>query len=450
MIIRPNKYASKIFHPNYNSYETDLWGGRGRGGSYHLTLKAVQQLYTSNYFRGYFLRAIQGDVRGSLWKDFLDRLEELSELNKRNLFNDFHIKDNDMSAICLRNGNELFSKGFKSSSKSRTANLKSLAGASDVFIEECEEVGEEEYNKLADSVRTTKGDKGVNIWRSWNAPPLDHWLIKQYFDLVESEIAGYYRLQPKGIKGHDSIFGTYRDNIKNLDPNTIARYKRYQETNPKYFYNQIMGLVSDGGDKKVYYNWKRISYKEYLQIDGYEAMGLDFGDTAPTALVSIKYKDGCFYRHELLYESMRSLQETYSDEMDKIRTYNPIEHGQNNIWSKHQGLLTYVFNLKGVDKNTIIFCDPAQKGLIIELREAGFNAVSATKDKSSNINLINRAMNYYTEESINLEEEYNGYYLDTDINKNPIDGKPKKGNDHLMESQEYGCRGIVDELQLTL
>lgn len=450
MRIIPNKYAAPIFMPDYHAYETDLWGGRGRGGSYHLTLKAVQLLYTSKYFRGYFTRAIQGSIRGSLWKDFLDRLDEYSEINGRDLRKDFHIKDNEMSVIHLATGNELLSKGFKASSKSNTANMKSLAGATDVFIEETEEVGEEEYNKLADSLRTTKADRGVSIWRSWNAPPKDHWLVKQYYDTIESNIDGYYTLKPKGIPGHRSIFGTYKDNIKKLDVNTILRYQRYKETNPKYYYNQILGLVSDGGDHKVYYNWKRITYQEYLQIDGYEVLGLDFGDTAPTAMVSVKYKDGCFYRHELLYESMRAMQVRHSDAMEKIRTFNAIEHGDNNIWSKHKGLLTYVFNFLGVDKSVPIFADPAQNGLIIELRENGWNAVSAKKDKSSNINLINRAMNYYTRESANLEDEYNGYYLEVDINKNPIDGKPVKGNDHALEASEYACRGIIDELGLTL
>lgn len=442
----PSKYAEPLFRSN-DFYECDIWGGRGRGGSHNMTLHSAFSIKQNQYFRGYFLRAVQGEVRGSLWQDFKDRLNELDELNKNDFSKRFVLNENEMKAIYLPNGNFIRSKGFKTSSKSLTANLKSIAGATHIYIEEFEEVGQEEYYKLADSLRTIKAP--VKIIRSWNAPSLDTWFIKEYFDLVESGIDGYYRAVPKGLKNHLSIFGTFQDNIKNLDHNTVARYKRYRETNPKYYYNQILGLISDGGDKKVYYGWKRISYKEFLQIDGYEVMGLDFGDTAPTALVNIKYKDGCFYRHELLYESMRSLQEKYRDEMDKIRSYNPIEHGDNNIWAKHKGLLTYVFNLLGVDKSIPIFCDPAQSGLIIELREAGFNAVSATKDKASNINIINRAFNYYTQESENLEEEYNGYYLETDINKNPIDGKPKKGNDHLMEGQEYGCRGIFDDLGLT-
>jgi phage terminase large subunit len=452
MIIRPNKYAGKIFHPDFKAYEIDLWGGRGRGGSYHLTLKAVQLLYTAPYFRGFFVRAIQGSIRLSLWKDFLDRLDELSELNSYDYRSDFEIREDTMSAKHKLTGNEILSKGFKASSKSNTANMKSIAGATDVFIEETEEVGEEEYNKLADSLRTTK-TTGVKIWRSWNAPSKDKWIIKQYYDLEPSGVVGFYKAVPKGIPNHISIFGTYKDNIKNLDFNTIARYERYKDVNPKYYYNQIMGLISDGGDNKVYYNWRRISYAEFIKIDGYMVYGLDFGDTAPTSLIAVKYKDGCFFRHQILYEPMRAMQVRYGDKLSQIKSQlSGIGNSDNNnIWTKHKGLLTYVFNLIGLDQNTPIFADPAQNGLIIELRQSGFNCVSAKKDKASNINIINRASNFYTSESTDLEEEYENYYLDVDINKNPIDGKPQGGlNDHALDAQEYACRGIFDALGLTL
>jgi phage terminase large subunit len=402
-------------------------------------------MITSNYFRGYFVRAIQGTVRDSLWQDFKDRINEVSELNDYNYLKDFKINDTDMTAVHKPTGNSIKSKGFKASSKSNTANMKSIAGATHVMIEECEEVGQEEYNKLADSLRTIKAP--VKIIRSWNAPPKDHWLVTDYYDLLESGVEGYYKLQSKNLPNHLSIFGTYKDNIKNLDSNTIARYERYKETQPRYYYNQIKGLVSDGGDSKVYYGWKKITVEEFNNIDGAECYGVDFGDTAPTTLTHVKYKDGAFYRRELLYKSLRALNLEHKEYLQSIRdniATHP-EDQQNNIWSKHRGLLSYVFSELGVDRDMMMFCDPAQSGLIVELREAGFNAVAATKDKKSNINFINRAVNYYTEDSTNLEKEYNGYYLEVDINKVPIDGKPKKGNDHIMDGQEYGCRGLKDE-----
>lgn len=448
MRIKPSKYIQPLFTEKF--YEADVWGGRGRGGSHQLTLHAVFSMMTSNYFRGYFTRAIQGTIRNSLWQDFKDRIEEISELNDYDLAKDFRIIDTDMTAVYLPNGNSIKSKGFKASSKSNTANMKSIAGATHVYIEECEEVGQEEYNKLADSLRTIKAP--VQIIRSWNSPPKDHWLVADYYDLIESGIEGYYKLAPKGVKGHLSIFGDYLKNIKNLDSNTIARYERYKETQPRYYYNQIKGLVSDGGDSKVYYGWKRISVEDFNAIDGVEAYGVDFGDTAPTTLVHVKYKDGAFYRRELLYKSLRALSQEYKSKLQEVQgdISSYPENEQNNIWSKHKGLLSFVFTELGVDKEIMMYCDPAQKGLVIELRQAGFSAVGAKKDKASNINFINRAFNYYTEDSPNLEREYDHYYLETDINKVPIDGKPKKGEDHILDGSEYACRGLKDEYGIIL
>lgn len=444
-----SKYVKPLYTDSF--YEVDVWGGRGRGGSHGVTQYALISMMTDMYFRGYFVRAIQGTVRDSLWQDFKDRINEASELNNYDLMRDFRLIDTDMTATYIPNGNTIKSKGFKASSKSNTANMKSIAGATHVMIEECEEVGREEYNKLADSLRTTKAP--VKIIRSWNAPSKSHWLVKDYFDLVECGVDGYHSLKPKGIKNHLAIFGTYLDNIENLDSNTVARYERYFETMPRYYYNQIKGLVSDGGDKKVFYGWKKISFAEFLTIDAPQCYGIDFGDTAPTSVQWIKYKDGCFYSHEVLYKSLRAMAVEYGDQIAEIRQQlsdHIPDNENNNIWTKHKGLLTYVFEMIGLDKDLPMFCDPAQEGLIVELRLSGFKALKATKDKKANLNFINRASNFYTQESYNTEAEYETYYLEEDINKDPIDGKPKKGNDHAMESREYGIIGLKDALGLIL
>lgn len=446
MKIIPSKYAEPLYTQKF--YEADLWGGRGRSGSHNITLHALYMMVTSSYFRGYFTRAIQNTIRDSLWQDFKDRIEEVGDLNSYDLIKDFSFDDSKMKAIYLPNGNTIKSKGFRASAKSNTANMKSLAGATHIYIEEAEEVGREEYSKARDSLRTIKNP--VQIIRSWNAPPKDHWLVTDYFDLIPVNIDGYYQLKPKGIRGHVSLYGNYKTNIQNLDSNTVANYERYKETNPRYYYNQIIGYVSDGGDAKVYYGWKKVSDKQFEEIEAeQEAYGVDFGDTAPTALIHVKYSDGCFYSRDILYKSMRALKVEYQDKINPDAVEG-VDYDENNQWLKHKGVLSYVFSLLKVDVNIPMFCDPAQKSIVIELRNAGYNAIKAKKEKEANINFINRAMNFYTENCVNLEQEYNNYYLERDVNKVPIDGKPKKGNDHILEAREYACRGIKDILGLQL
>lgn len=445
--------VSEYLHPLYTNdfYEADVYGGRGRGGSHGITQHCLIEMVTQPYFRGYFVRSVSGYIRDSLWQDFKDRIDETSELNQINLRKYFRLNESRMQAVFLPNGNTIKSKGFKASSNSNTAHMKSIAGATHIYGEEWEEVGEEENNKLLDSLRTTKGK--IKIVRSWNPPPKEHWLVKTYFDIEPAGVEDYYRLVPKNIQGHLALFSDYTKNLANIDLNTQARYERYKETFPRYYWTQIKGFVSSGGDRRVYYNWQKISYSKYLSIDAPRVYGLDFGDTAKTSLTEVKYKDGAFYRHQVLYQSLRELQAKYSNEIAEIRkNLTQIkDNDQNNIWTKHKGVLTYVFSLLNISKKDIIFCDPAQDSLIIELRIAGYNAVKATKDKEENINFINRASNFYTEESHDLEAEYSVYYLDEDINKNPIDGKPKSGQqDHAMHSQEYGCAGLKKMLNITL
>ncbi len=418
MKIIPSKYVKPLFTEDF--YEADVWGGRGRGGSHGITQHALFKMVTSTYFRGYFVRAIQGSIRDSLWQDFKDRIEEASDLNHYKYENDFKMNDSNMSAIYLPKGNIIKSKGFRASTKANTANMKSIAGATHVYIEETEEVGEIEYNKLADSLRTIKAP--VQIIRSWNPPPKEHWLVKNYHTTVPTQYEGFYDLEPKGIKGHLSIKGDYYMNIKNIDANTQARYERYAETSPKYYYGQIKGLVSDGGDNRVYNNWKVVSLPDFIAMDLPSVYGLDIGDISPNALVEVKYdaNTGSFYSHEILYESSRSL---------KVKNPKPIK-----------GLLADEFELRGIDKKKPIMVDAAARDSIIELRNAKYNAMPSIKPPGSvktDIEFINRANNHYTETSHNIDEEYTSYYLETDQYKVPIEGKPIKGNDHLMDAIKY-------------
>lgn len=434
-----SEYAKPLYL-NPDAFEIDMWGGRGRGGSYNSTKYALFAILTLPYFRGYFMRAVGGQIRDSLWRDFRDRVKEFEEVNNIKLEETIlHFNDGEMEVRNTSNGNFIRSKGFKSSRNTLKANLKSLAGATHLFLEEADEVGENEYNTLADSLR--KEGVNIQIIRTFNAPPKDHWLMRNYYDLIESEHDGFFRALPKQRDGHLSIFGTYQSNKKNLNRRTLARYERYQTENYRYYCNQILGLVHDGGDKKVYVGWRTESYSDFIKVQGYQCYGLDFGDVAPTALVSVKYNDGAFHRHEIVYESLRSL---------KIRYGYDDAGTDETIWGKHRGLISHVFNEIGVDRETPIIADPAQKDLIIELRKAGFMVIAAKKDKKSAINFINRARNYITDTSENLQSEYANAYFMEDINGHPIDGKPMPGNDHALDAQEYAIQHIRDTLNLSL
>ena len=121
-------------------YIIDLFGGRAGARSYHLTLHALHELLYNEQFRGFFLREVHSTIYSSLWQDFKDRFEEYEEQHGPHPH--IQLSDNKNGtnyAINTITGATITTKGFKASSGSQTANLKSLAGATHLFLEEAEE-----------------------------------------------------------------------------------------------------------------------------------------------------------------------------------------------------------------------------------------------------------------------------------------------------------------------
>src|SRR5690606_18983284 len=98
---------------------------------------ALAKLASKDYFRCAIMRAVHSDIRRSLWQELKDRIEE------QNATNAIHLIENEMTAKYGRN--LINAIGFRASSGSRSAKLKSLANYNTVIIEEAEEIGEEEF-----------------------------------------------------------------------------------------------------------------------------------------------------------------------------------------------------------------------------------------------------------------------------------------------------------------
>ena len=421
MKLNINSYIKPLFHPtNRSAYEIDVVGGRGRGGSHNTTLYIFNELTKPDYFRGYIMRSIHGDIRNSLWRDINDRIDEQCEIDNYDYWKDFNVNDSRMELQHKPTGNLLLSKGFKKSSGSQTAKMKSIAGATHVVIEETEEIDELDYNQMADSLRTVKAP--VKIIRIWNPPNRAHWLIRHYFDLIDSDIPGFSILQPKDIDNHLAIFGTYKQNLKFLDKNTVKRYENYEHSMPEYYYNQIMGMVSDGGVKKIYKGWLQMSHVDFDKLPYTSYFGLDFGEVNPTALVECKYHDGTFYFKELIYQPER--------EMDSLADR-----------------LTHLGIEKGVD---MIICDDASPEKILELQTAGFYAMGANKGLVyPGISFLRKQQVRYTDTSEHIYDEYQGYEWEIDRYKLPIE-KPVKKNDHLMDSMRYIANYLKWYLEISI
>lgn len=379
----------EILKPYIPAINTDkryvlVGGGRAGGRSYWGSQYALDSLTTKEYFRCAIMRYIQGDIRDSIRQEIIDRIEE-REWQKY-----ITIKD---TRIVFR-GNSIISKGFKKSSSDQKAKLKSLAGFTDIIIEEAEEVSEEDFIQLDDSLRTVKGN--IRIILLFNFPPKDHWINKRWFDLTDSEVPDFYEPKLKESVKHNTlyIFSDYHDNIKNLDKQTVNNYESYKITNPDHYWNMIRGLVPTGKRGIIHKNWIPMSDVDFDALPYPSFYGLDFGfSNDPTALIEVKKHNNRVYFREKIYKTGLTNQDI-SNEMDIL----------------------------DISKTAYIYCDSAEPKSIEELRRLGWNAVPADKGQGSVNAGLSKLLEkecYYTDTSANLIKEKENYCWALDKDKNP-------------------------------
>jgi len=291
-----------------------LCGGRGNGRSGTASRYAVSQLLGKEYLRGAIMRATREDIRASCWGDIHDRL------NEQGITDQFRITENDM--FIERGQNSLRAHGFRASSGSLTARLKSLAGYDFIWIEESEEIGEDEFRTLDDTLRTVKGR--IRIILTLNTPPKNHWILKKWFDLEpHGEAQGFYIPKLKA-EAKDVIFigGNWRENEPNLDKHTIERYKAYQYNNPAYFYQVIEGLSPEEVRGKIYTGWQQIdNIPEGARLVKF---GLDWGwYPDPVAVIALWYYNGSYIVDEVIYGTGID-DEAVADAIKKVHGFETV------------------------------------------------------------------------------------------------------------------------------
>lgn len=401
---------------------TFIMGGRGNGRSFTASAFALTMLAGVTYFRGAIMRAIHGDIRTSIWQEINDRLESVDDEHKT-VSKNFKIKDGDMLIKCGQNS--LRAHGFRAASGGLTARLKSLANYNTVIIEEAEEIGEEEFMKLDDSLRTVKGD--IRIIFVLNTPPKGHWILKRFFNLIPSDVEGYYIpvLKPEMESTCLYIDGTWEDNKQNIDPATAVRYEGYRHTKPAYYYHVIRGLSPETKGGKYYKNWRKITEIPHeAKLLGY---GTDFGfDPDPCAVVSIWWYNGGYIVKEEIYE----------------RDLSPSE---------------LAAKIKLLPRAPVI-CDSASPGYIKELRMYGIDAHPCEKGEGSILFGIKHVQGLkisflpqerFDEQGIkldNLETEYEGYAQKFNKTSGEYMNFPDPTcPDHLMDALRYALMQFAGE-----
>ena len=415
-IIPPKIKANPL--PTYRvMYElpADCWlvinmGGRGGAKSYE-TAKFAAIMAIQKQKRIAILRDQQNTIEQSILNEIKLRFDEINIKSEffYSQFYDFQKRGLKHKAT----GQDLiFTKGFQTSQVNQKAALKSISDVDIAIIEEFEDIRDEQkFNTFADSIRKEGSVIIVNL----NTPEKNHWFIKRFYHLQESEYEGYYRAVPRNIKGVVYTFTTFADN-PHLPVKTVEKYKAYGDPtselyNMDYYCSSMLGLVSEGRKGRIFRNWKPISYTDFQKLPYASFAGLDFGySNDPNALLEIKAHNNKRYIRKAMYKNGLS-----NEEIAKEIEIN-------------------------LPKRCPVYADSAEPKSIAALRNLNINIWPALKGADSILSGIRELQNlevFYVPDP-DLENEYQEYTWALDVNGLPTD-KPVDRDNHLIgDAFRYG------------
>lgn len=213
-----------------------FWGSRFSGKTHRIGQKMIQDCLSLPYFRCVLAKKTFESIHDAQWQVLKDIAEEwgVSHL--------FKFTQSPLSIRCV-NGNRFIARGFDKPEK-----IKGIAGANYCWIEEADQLNEEDYIALSTTLRGKGGTETVKQYFSFNPEaktpdPSDSWIFKYFFtDLQERD---FTRVKEFDIDGEivttriRAKHTTWRDN-----PFVTAQQKAllqdYLVTNPYYY--QVFAL----------------------------------------------------------------------------------------------------------------------------------------------------------------------------------------------------------------
>lgn len=384
-----------------------LMGGRGAGRSTVASQFANAKLIAPEYFRCAIMRYILGDIRNSIFREITDRAEENGIDDK------LHVSD-----MNIQYGlNSINAVGFKKSSGDQKSKLKSLASYNCVIIEEADEVPEEDFMQLDDSLRTVKGD--ITIILLLNPPAKDHWILNRWFNLEDSEMTGFYipKLKPE-IKDTIAIRADYHSNEKNIAPASIEQYENYRLTKPNHYYNMIKGYVPETVQGLIYPNFRII---ETLPPEArLRRRGLDYGYTNdPSAIVDVYEWNNAYIWDEVLYKKGMS-----NKELADVIKMQP--------------------------EQVLLIPDSSEPKSNDELKSYGISLVPAQKGQGSvnqGIQNCQEKVIYITARSLNLIKEKDNYAWMVDKKTGETINTPIDMWNHGMDAGRYAMESMTPAVE---
>jgi phage terminase large subunit len=324
------------------------------------------------------------------------------------------------------NKGKIVFKGIKTSSGNQTASLKSLKDFSMFVLEEAEEhPSYEDWDKVKKSIRSFDVPN-VSIL-VLNPTTKEHWVYTEFFEkygIKEGFNGTYKNVLYIHTTYHDMPRKFIADNIykefeekriiyeyynslsqieKELQPNSVIRdYKYYKHT--------ILGGWLDRQEGVIYENWQVGEFPENEP----SIFGLDFGSNDPDALteVVVDQSQMKIYIRELYFKNNTSFDALKRILEDRVGFVN------------------------------LIIADSAERRMIKDLWDAGFNIERCRKGKDSVKHRI-KTLQAYTlivcPNSLNLQKALNNYRW-----HDSKSGIPNHDWSDLCDSFGYAAMDIID------
>lgn len=398
--IHARTFSAK-FLPLLNDY-SHRWeiykGSAGSGKSHFITQKIIIKALREKR-RVMICRRYGTTMRNSVFKLFKDVIEsfKITHLTR--------IKESDMS-ITLPNGSEIIFVGLDNEEK-----LLSIAGITDIFIEEVYEVPKEIVDQL--NLRMRGKAPNQQIYMAFNPISAKHWL----YDFCEGS-----------TRPESSIYSqsTFRDNPFLPDEYVKALEDMYR-TNP----NKAR-VFCDG-------NWgadvEGLVYKNHVLSDfdinelikqGLEVrVGIDWGFVDPTTVVVS------------LFDKPKKEIYIIGEFYKRGATLEEIKDG--------------IIQL-GISKQKM-YCDGAEPDKVDYLRRNGFNAVSAKKGAGSvkaGISFLQDMKIICHESCVSVAAELENYvYLKDKKTGQYIEDSYDHDFSHTMDALRYSYSDLYSAARLT-
>jgi len=419
----------KLKDKNLSANEREYWeqisridtvidyGGRESGKSFRGSLWATVACVDYNH-RILYSRYVMNTTDQSITQALDERIELLGYNNRVSFANNTYTTTDQHSK------GRIFISGIKTSSLNQTAKLKSLEDFSIWIVDEAEEfTNYRDWKKIKRSLRA-KDVQCVAVL-SFNPPTIDHWLYTEFFENVGIE-PGFSGI----VNNVLYIYSNYLDNIDHIAEHNLREYEEkrmnyeyYESLNDEERKTVIGKIVSDWEDYKyeilggfrlraegvIFRNWKYGEFDESLPY----AYGLDFGSNDPDALlkVAVDRKNKIIYMDEVYFQN-----NTSSDALSKV-----LEDR--------------------VGYRDLIVADAADRRLIRDLYEQGFNIKKCKKGQGSVLHGIKTMQGYLiviTKKSIHLSKALNNYAW-----HDSKSGIPKHEHSHLPDAGRYAFMDLI-------